>query len=642
MSQRSEANVSSDGRNDDIIVFSNGEKWNPVPSESMILQHPKLSGVLITGNGRFQPVALLEPKESIESADSLIKELWPYIELANKQAQSYGQIFRSKVMVTDPEGLVRAPKGTIVRGATIEKFKDAIVNLYLDTDRQDVSSTISIPYYPQKVLSQILHSCVHQAPLLSNISNDEDFFALGLNSLQAIEVAGLLRSELARHFSQPQLSFITAQFIYSFPTITKLFGSISQILSSVEIRGGRTSDSDTLTALVRKYSMMFTGRRPMKTVISPKKNGLRVILVGSTGFLGRYLLHALLESPILDSVVCLDRDSEAEIKARHTLSAPESTWSRTAFKTVNFDDEILGLRQDDLDIFQADAILYCPWKIDFNYPLSSFEPQIRAITRVAHLTASGARAARIFFVSSISSISNHDLKLGKWRTEEVYRDGAFALPMGYAQSKQVAERILAYVSSRAGIPVSVLRIGQIAGAVNITLKENLGDTTERLQLWNENEWVPTLIRTSKNLGCLPSDLPSVSWIPVDELATIILEILIYDVKCEENLTVYNLVNPHPVAWQSLLPAIRSAIDLPVELVSPEQWTSVLKKHNSENKDEVEEYPALKLLSFFDDLGSQGESLKFMTDQATKASSTFAALDAVKGDWIRKWIHQWDY
>ena len=53
----------TDGRNDDIIVFNNGEKWNSIPSEGIISQHPLVSSAIIIGDGRFEPALLIEPKE---------------------------------------------------------------------------------------------------------------------------------------------------------------------------------------------------------------------------------------------------------------------------------------------------------------------------------------------------------------------------------------------------------------------------------------------------------------------------------------------------------------------------------------------------------------------------------------------------
>lgn len=82
-------------RTDDLIVLSNGEKFNPVPSEVIITGHPSVSAALIVGQGKFQPALLVELVKTDESVDSIIDRLWPTIERANGQAQGSWQDHQS-------------------------------------------------------------------------------------------------------------------------------------------------------------------------------------------------------------------------------------------------------------------------------------------------------------------------------------------------------------------------------------------------------------------------------------------------------------------------------------------------------------------------------------------------------------------
>ena len=92
------------------------------------------------------------------------------------------------------------------------------------------------------------------------------------------------------------------------------------------------------------------------------------------------------------------------------------------------------------------------------------------------------------------------------------------------------------------MPVTILRVGQIAGPV----EEARGSP-----VWKRSEWLPALLLTSKNIGALPDMLPAVDWIPVDQLSHIILEIANRDAKTT-GFAVYNLVNPHPQSWRELI------------------------------------------------------------------------------------------
>ena len=48
------------GRRDDIVVFINGEKTNPVSFEQEVSKHPEVRSALVAGNQRFEACLLVE------------------------------------------------------------------------------------------------------------------------------------------------------------------------------------------------------------------------------------------------------------------------------------------------------------------------------------------------------------------------------------------------------------------------------------------------------------------------------------------------------------------------------------------------------------------------------------------------------
>ena len=82
--------------------------------------------------------------------------------------------------------------------------------------------------------------------------------------------------------------------------------------------------------------------------------------------------------------------------------------------------------------------------------------------------------------------------------EVIITDSRVAAKMGYAESKHVAERILGIAATKSQCPISIYRIAQVAGSAS-----------PNDSAWPEREWVPSLIRTSKNMALLPEDLPPV-------------------------------------------------------------------------------------------------------------------------------------
>ena len=67
---------------------------------------------------------------------------------------------------------------------------------------------------------------------------------------------------------------------------------------------------------------------------------------------------------------------------------------------------------------------------------------------------------------------------------------------GYTESKWIVEEILHKFSVLAGLPTTIVRLGQVCG--------------DKLGHWNEKEWFPALVKSSLFTHCLPGDMGEVS------------------------------------------------------------------------------------------------------------------------------------
>jgi thioester reductase-like protein len=80
----------------------------------------------------------------------------------------------------------------------------------------------------------------------------------------------------------------------------------------------------------------------------------------------------------------------------------------------------------------------------------------------------------LFFVSSISSSANVTSGSSFGVVPgDVLLDASAAMPMGYRQSKYVAERIFAKFAHQARLSVTIFRLGQIAGPVAGTIEQTV-------------------------------------------------------------------------------------------------------------------------------------------------------------------------
>ena len=152
-----------------------------------------------------------------------------------------------------------------------------------------------------------------------------------------------------------------------------------------------------------------------------------------------------------------------------------------------------------------EIVIHGGWKVNFNHKVEAFEDtHIKGVRRLVEFSRESTHSAHIHFISSVSTVGGWTTKHGPSVPEFPLEDPDVALRQGYGESKFISERICAIASVRSGVPTSFYRVGQIAGA-----------TTEK-GVWNKQEWLPSIVATSKVLKKIPKDLGfmPVDWIPV--------------------------------------------------------------------------------------------------------------------------------
>ena len=129
-----------EGRSDDMIVCSDGQKINPLAMESTLNAHPPIVSAIVCGQHRFQAALLVEavsPPQTEKEIESLLHEIWPSIERANKSAMLHEQITRDMVLfITVQKPMLRAGKGTVQRKLTMDLYSLGLDQLYTMTTRK--------------------------------------------------------------------------------------------------------------------------------------------------------------------------------------------------------------------------------------------------------------------------------------------------------------------------------------------------------------------------------------------------------------------------------------------------------------------------------------------------------------------------
>lgn len=356
-----------EGRSDDVIVFSNGEKFNPNDMEATLRSCPGIVGALVIGQGRFEATALLELKESIPDTDGdrkkIMESLSPYVTKANENAPSYSKLDLEHIFFTKPgKPMLRTDKGTVKRRATNQAYEEEIDRLYRDLAGLGDSDAVQLDPKDQGVLRTKIRSMLTEMDGLRNITFENDLFAAGMDSLQVMNLVRQLRSSF-RDYNEGALSqLISSRTVYSNPTVFKIATAVKYLADHGEAasEGLEQERIDKMEAMLAKHSDNLP--EPNYDIIYTKEHGLTVVLTGSTGSLGSYLLDSLLASTHVTKVICLNRgaDSETKQKSGNESRGLITDWEDKAeFLTTDLGKSNLGLGEDEYNhlVKNASAII---------------------------------------------------------------------------------------------------------------------------------------------------------------------------------------------------------------------------------------------------------------------------------------------
>ncbi|KAF4760071.1 hypothetical protein HAV15_005922 [Penicillium sp. str.  len=634
-------------RLDDRINLVNGEKVLPLPIEGHIKQHPFIHDAVVVGVGKAAPGLLIlradEPEANRLSNDKYLNAIWPIIQEANSQAEAFSQISRNLVAILPHDAkFSRTDKGSMIRAQVYEEYSDLIEGLY--TEKQQIYGNLQVGCVEtERVLLQIA-----QQELGISVSGvDANFFSEGVDSLKAIH----FRRLILQHFKFEMSQVPGPNVIFEAGCISQLARHICALQKGETLEDAESTLS-VMTELIEKYSV-FERHMPQPHVFSGPNS---VLLTGATGSIGAHVLYELLNDDSISTVYCLTRRELPLDAILHTLTdkdlfiSPEQKAKIVAFNS-RLDQPDFGLSLDKSTITHmldsVSLIIHTAWPVNFNLPLTEFEPHIQGLYNLIQLSLSVSRRepAVMMFCSSISTALGS--RAAEILEEPVDLDSAF---MGYGQSKLIGERIVSN-ARRSGARAYSLRIGQVSGH-------------SKKGLWNDSEALPLMIRSALTLGALPELSQTCSWLPVDKLASTILELagtcatpsVLGESQASGSAwveyvddSIFNLCNSREFTWSSLLHTLKNC-GLRFDVVSFEEW--LLRLRRSETREEELVNPAVKLIHHYETMHGKKSSLiqngpkSFVTEKAERSSVTLrngrlriiedGILRCYAQDWLVRW------
>lgn len=370
-----------------------------------------------------------------------------------------------------------------------------------------------------------------------------------------------------------------------------------------------------------------------------------VLLTGSTGNLGSYLLSRLVRNDRVDRIYCLNQISR---------SGASLTWrQKQAFEDLGLDIDILmspkvvllegDASQDKLELedqvysqihSSVSVIIHNAWRLDFNLTLPSFEPLLSMTHNLVKTTLSmkHAQDLRFLFTSSISAVKSWQPSLVQVH-EDLKIESRYAVGMGCGERKYVAERII----EKSRLQSTSFRIGQLVHSS-----------------WVISDWFPILVRSGIQMGSLSTMSGVVSWIPTQTVSDTIVDAMFAQQPLSLAL---HLVHPRPILWNQVIELAHKAIhreypERELTLVSASEWLEELEKFAlSADKEMIHPLlykPAVKLLEFFSrmfhahvlDTGEAGSGPGFACDRMGQISPSSGNSQSLRDRDVESWISYW--
>lgn len=397
------------------------------------------------------------------------------------------------------------PKGSIRRQAVVTDYADVIEALYAEAEQVDSpslpegSSIEDIQHFLKQTVSLLLPD--------EDLSGTSDLFSSGLDSLRTLQLTRLLQGVVAKRFPARR-SLITLQKLYKTPTLEKLAQLLVSLLDPLPHVDGKLNedkpDDRDWDKAVQNLVNTYTLNLPTYVRSLPKYPAKHTVVVtGSTGYIGSFILNRLLQDhDHVEHVFCLNRSHSAYETTKQSfqqkgLDFPLTAQSRVTFLQSQFGEEEFGLEATQYSKLQScvDLVIHNAWKVDFNHPLESYEEtHIQGTRRLIDFAAETVYKAHIIFISSLSAVGRWDKQHGSSCPEILVDNIEVVLKTGYGLSKHTAERILANAAEQSGLPLTIIRVGQIGGP------------SHGPGFWNKKDWVPTIVITSRTMSKVPDTL----------------------------------------------------------------------------------------------------------------------------------------
>ena len=363
------------GRADDLLVLSTGEKVRPTNIERAISEHPRVKAALAFGDGQVALGLLVELADTqsqtgSEDMDTFMTSILPYLERGNALTDKHGKVSPDMIIITREtiKPFRRTDKGSTARKATLAAFDPEIQACYARST-QSKAPPFPLPSVDNgRSLLDVIRVLVKEI-VEHELSDSVDFFEAGMDSLQASRLRKAVLNRLRATPGLPNpVDDLEQDFCFENSSIKKIYAALERLMSGTLPETSLLDSSKRVLAMkemVEKYRGVLKGYSCLVAQVHSARSQVKsstaspcsvVLLTGSTGSLGCFLLARLANDPNVSQVICLNRrhagtpqKRQMDLMAKRGAPMASTAWNKCAFYGVDMGRPNFGLGKDGFE-----------------------------------------------------------------------------------------------------------------------------------------------------------------------------------------------------------------------------------------------------------------------------------------------------
>eukprot|EP01127_Copromyxa_protea_P002439 TRINITY_DN1232_c0_g1_i4.p1 TRINITY_DN1232_c0_g1~~TRINITY_DN1232_c0_g1_i4.p1 ORF type:complete len:931 (-),score=167.43 TRINITY_DN1232_c0_g1_i4:142-2934(-) len=403
------------------------------------------------------------------------------------------------------------------------------------------------------------------------IESDDLFGIIGTDSLNAVRFLNTINSKFGK-----KISMSAFQNSASISDIANILVS-DETFGDVEMQL-REKNREALADL-REFTEKEWKLIPLE-MTQPATDTENIFVTGSTGFLGTFVLHDLLENPKVNKIFCLVRAKDSLhglVRIKDTFKFRKLQWkdhyeSKIEVVVGNLEIQYFGMELHEyLNLAtRVDSIVHVAAIVNWVKAYSSMQSNVTGTAHVISFAFLG-KLKRLCYVSTCStdSFAEGDLL----PESQAFQSGSYVL------SKWISEKTVIH-ASHCGLPVVIVKPGMIAGH-SVT------------GACNTTDFITKILAGIAHMKAAFTSSNKLEMIPVDFVAkitaTISLDSEIYSSGATAPLAVH-VTNPRTLTYTQVFEAAQN-FGFDISVISYEDWREKLISDEGQN-------PLSSLLPFF--------------------------------------------